>query len=65
MVTLAQLAEHWIVIPRAAGSNPVRHPIFLTLAQLEERDATNVEVAGSIPAGGSIQGTCRPRAVFP
>ena len=26
---------------------------FLALAQMEERDATNVEVAGSIPAGGS------------
>jgi hypothetical protein len=28
MVTLAQLAELWIVGPAATGSNPVRHPIF-------------------------------------
>ena len=45
-----------------SGTSP---HFYLTLAQLEERDATNVEVAGSIPAGGSIQGTCRPRAAFP
>jgi hypothetical protein len=29
-------------------------PVLLALAQLEERDVTNVEVAGSIPAGGSM-----------
>ena len=27
MVGVAQLVEHWIVVPVAAGSNPVAHPI--------------------------------------
>ena len=26
MVIVAQLAEHWIVVPRVAGSSPVNHP---------------------------------------
>lgn len=26
MVVVAQLAEHWIVVPGVAGSNPVFHP---------------------------------------
>ena len=26
MVTVAQLAEHWIVVPRVVGSNPISHP---------------------------------------
>ena len=26
MVTVAQLAEHWIVVPRVVGSNPIGHP---------------------------------------
>ena len=29
MVVVAQLVEHWIVIPVVAGSSPVDHPIFL------------------------------------
>lgn len=28
MVVVAQLAEHRIVVPRVAGSNPVYHPIL-------------------------------------
>lgn len=28
MVGVAQLVEHWIVVPVAAGSNPVAHPII-------------------------------------
>ena len=28
MVVVAQLVEHRIVIPRAAGSSPVNHPIW-------------------------------------
>ncbi len=39
--------------PLFVGSNPTLHSIYLALAQMEERDVTNVEVAGSIPAGGS------------
>ncbi len=27
-VAVAQLVEHWIVIPRVAGSSPVGRPIF-------------------------------------
>jgi hypothetical protein len=27
MVSVAQLAEHWVVAPAVAGSNPVTHPI--------------------------------------
>ncbi len=30
MVAIAQLVEHWIVIPGVAGSTPVGHPIFYT-----------------------------------
>lgn len=26
MVALAQLVEHWVVIPKVTGSIPVRHP---------------------------------------
>ena len=26
MVTVAQLAEHWIVVPRVVGSSPIGHP---------------------------------------
>jgi hypothetical protein len=44
-------------------------PCFsLALAQMEERDATNVEVAGSIPVGGSITRVafvCKSRASVP
>src|SRR5690348_15199806 len=29
MVTVAQLAEHWIVAPVVVGSSPIGHPIFL------------------------------------
>jgi hypothetical protein len=29
MVPVAQLVEHWIVIPVVAGSNPVGHPNLL------------------------------------
>lgn len=40
---------------RFTGSNPVFHSSFrLTVAQLEERLATNQEAAGSNPAGGSM-----------
>jgi hypothetical protein len=28
VVAIAQLVEHWIVIPGVAGSSPVGHPIF-------------------------------------
>ena|GEM_PF-4757186 len=27
MVGIAQLAEHWIVVPGVAGSSPVIHPL--------------------------------------
>jgi hypothetical protein len=27
MVSVAQLAEHWVVAPAAVGSNPITHPI--------------------------------------
>jgi hypothetical protein len=30
MVTVAQLVEHWIVIPDVAGSRPVGHPNLKT-----------------------------------
>ena len=30
MVTVAQLAEHWIVAPVVVGSSPIGHPIFLS-----------------------------------
>lgn len=29
VVGVAQLAEHWVVAPVVAGSNPVTHPIHL------------------------------------
>ena len=29
LVVVAQLVEHWIVIPVVAGSSPVDHPIFI------------------------------------
>ena len=29
MVDVAQLAEHWIVVPVVAGSTPVVHPLCL------------------------------------
>ena len=29
VVAVAQLVEHWIVIPVVAGSSPVGHPKFL------------------------------------
>ncbi len=29
VVAIAQLVEHWIVIPGVAGSIPVGHPIFM------------------------------------
>lgn len=35
MVPVAQLVEHWIVIPVVAGSIPVGHPIFLTFEKVE------------------------------
>lgn len=28
MVAVAQLVEHWLVVPDAAGSNPVSHPLY-------------------------------------
>jgi hypothetical protein len=28
MVAVAQLVEHWIVIPGVAGSSPVGHPSY-------------------------------------
>jgi hypothetical protein len=28
MVDVAQLAEHWIVIPAVVGSSPIVHPIY-------------------------------------
>ena len=29
MVSVAQLAEHWVVAPAVAGSNPVTHPTII------------------------------------
>jgi hypothetical protein len=29
MVTVAQLAELWIVVPVVVGSSPIGHPIFV------------------------------------
>lgn len=31
MVTVAQLAEHWIVAPVVVGSSPIGHPFFIGL----------------------------------
>ena len=28
LVTVAQLAEHRVVVPKVAGSSPVGHPMF-------------------------------------
>ena len=28
MVVVAQLVEHWVVVPDVAGSSPVGHPTF-------------------------------------
>ena len=33
MVGVAQLAEHWVVAPVGAGSNPVTHPRYFTLPE--------------------------------
>ena len=49
MVTVAQLAEQRIVVPRVAGSSPVSHPA--AIAQSVERRIGNAEVVSSILIG--------------
>ncbi len=50
MVGVAQLAEHWVVVPGVAGSSPVTHPILdrhilrAPVAQLDR--ASDFESAG-------------------
>ena len=51
MVTVAQLAEQRIVVPRVAGSSPVSHPA--AIAQSVERRIGNAEVVSSILIGSS------------
>ncbi len=48
MVRIAQLVEHRIVVPGAAGSNPVSHPnFFMILAPVAQLDrASDFESAG-------------------
>jgi ATP-dependent Clp protease adaptor protein ClpS len=38
MVGVAQLVEHWLVVPVAAGSSPVIHPMFSSSTVLLETD---------------------------
>ena len=49
MVTVAQLAEQRIVVPRVAGSSPVSHPA--AIAQSVERILGKDEVTSSILVG--------------
>ena len=35
MVGVAQLVEHRVVAPAVVGSNPITHPIFAPVAQLD------------------------------
>ena len=51
MVTVAQLAEQRIVVPRVAGSSPVSHPA--AIAQSVERILGKDEVTSSILVGSS------------
>lgn len=46
MVDVAQLVEHWIVVPVAAGSSPVIHPNF-------KRSWCNLVAAPVSETGGS------------
>ncbi len=56
MVALAQLVELWIVSPVAAGSNPVRHPIFMARGQCDDERAAwprinrRNNLTGKVPA---------------
>lgn len=38
MVGVAQLVEHWLVVPVAAGSSPVIHPMYSVSETLSDTD---------------------------
>jgi hypothetical protein len=45
------MVEHWVVVPRDAGSSPVS-PVFRSL--MVERGSVKPKVAGSNPVGAYI-----------
>ena len=49
MVIVVQLVERQFVVLVVAGSNPVGHPIYASLAQLVEHTTFNRVATGSSP----------------
>ena len=60
MAVLAQLVEHWIVIPRVTGSSPVRRPSNTKAC----RDAGLVRSRGWSAAGKLVCGVFRCRSML-
>lgn len=48
MVGVAQLVEHWLVVPVAAGSSPVIHPMSSVRTEPLIRLSTEVERAAAV-----------------
>jgi ATP-dependent Clp protease adaptor protein ClpS len=49
MVGVAQLVEHWLVVPVAAGSSPVIHPMDAALAETSRETTTESRFSPDVP----------------
>ena len=49
MVGVAQLVEHWLVVPVAAGSSPVIHPMFEASTDVERETTTRSGISSDVP----------------
>ena len=56
MVTVAQLVEHWIVIPVVVGSSPISHPTFSRFKYYAKADTLCIIASFVIPCFGLLPG---------
>ena len=49
MVGVAQLVEHRVVVPVAAGSSPVIHPMFEASTDVERETTTRSGISSDVP----------------
>ncbi len=49
MVGVAQMVEHWLVVPVAAGSSPVIHPMLKASTDVERETTTRSSVSPDAP----------------
>lgn len=58
MVAVAQLVEHWIVVPVVAGSSPVGHPIFYGRKFMAGPISSKAKVLKKVLANVKRNGEC-------